>query len=86
MPSLPLPQSAEADGDLLAQDAHHQLTSKAIKKQYLWALATLVLGLMIGGSGSSGDNQGLVIVGGCLLWAGIIWLILTRVMQWWHHG
>jgi uncharacterized membrane protein YvbJ len=58
-----------------------ELTSKGLKKQLLFAVLIIIIGILfaaVGGSTSAG-------IGGFLIFVGIVWLIITRIKIWWYH-
>lgn len=58
-----------------------QSTSKALKMQSLLATLTLITGFCVMFATPEANA-----IGGLLVLAGLIWLIVTRVRIWWHHS
>ena len=60
-----------------------ELTSKRLKKQLLYSIATIIIGLILIGSGKPGSTT--QYFGGFIIFIGFVWLIVTRIKIWWNH-
>ena len=74
-------QIAKADGKDRVQTI--ELTSKRLKKQLLYSIATIIIGLILVGSGKSGSTT--QYFGGFVTFIGFVWIIVTRIKIWWNH-
>lgn len=86
-PKCGAPVAAEARADQAATGAPVttiQQTSKAFKKQQVYATLLTVFSIvaMIAGQGSA--TVFMLALTGAL--AGLVWLITVRIRTWWHHG
>jgi hypothetical protein len=67
-----------------------QLTSKAFKRQQLWA-ALLIIVSLVGIMAAQATDARERSVGWAALWilgllGGLIWFLVVRIRTWWHHG
>jgi uncharacterized membrane protein YvbJ len=60
-----------------------ELTSKRLKKQLLYSVALIIVGLILVGSGKPGSAT--QYFGGFVIFIGFVWLIVTRIKIWWNH-
>jgi len=60
-----------------------ELTSKRLKKQLLYSVALIVIGLVLVGSGKPGSTT--QYFGGLVIFIGFVWLIIARIKIWWNH-
>ena len=65
-------------------------TGKSLKLQYVIAVCALLAGTMItfnaaGESGKGGPNSAMSVGSGVIIFS-LIWLAVTKVKIWWHHG
>jgi len=63
---------------------------KPLKLQQLLAMGVLTLGIVLTfagmGSVEGGRMSNMQATGGLATFAGIVWLVVTKVRMWWHHG
>lgn len=60
-------------------------TSKRLKKQMIFALLAMMIGVIIAISSSSSNSTGGIFFGMLLTISGIIWVITVKIKIWWHH-
>jgi uncharacterized membrane protein YvbJ len=60
-----------------------ELTSKRLKKQLLYSVVLIIVGLILIGSGKPGSTT--QYFGGFFIFVGFVWLIVTRIKIWWNH-
>jgi uncharacterized membrane protein YvbJ len=60
-------------------------TSKALKKQLVFAALTTIIGLLVMVSTAINEFNGGIFFGVFLTLVGIIWIFAIKTKIWWHH-